>query len=174
MQGEKAKVGPFALNDCVCVDGEHGQFHLALIDTEYRFKASSGASAQRVANAVRGCQYSEMIGWKPVDLCRWLEISAVPTRSLGCLDQHNVPGMHFAKLGARHDMKGKVQEELEALTGLSPDAVLEVIRPLLSLQDQEVYDWLEETDRTEKGRRTEIHEALHTWRQLRDIENAKQ
>jgi hypothetical protein len=114
-----------------------------------------------------------MIAWKPLDLCRWLELSLVPRRSLTQLDHHNVPGMHFAKLGARPDMKGKVQAELEALTGLSPAATLEVIRPLLSLQDQDVYDWLEETDRLERGRRPEIHTALTTWKQYRDIENAK-
>ena len=48
-----------------------------------------------------------------------------------------------------------------------------MIRPPLSLQEQTVYDWLEQTDREMKGKCGPLNKAVLTWKQYRDIENAK-
>ena len=173
--GERARIGPFVLSDCVCItpDNDSDEFRLTLVDTEYRFKASGAASALKVADAVRGCQYCELIYWTPRDLCEWLELSAVPEPTLERLRHHGLPGMQFAKLCARDDMVARLQEELEAMTGLSDTAILEVLRPVRSLQSEPVRIWLEQANRRDKGRRPEIDRAVKIWKQQVAIENAK-
>ncbi len=158
---------------CITPDDDTDEFRLALIDTEYRFKTAGPTSALRVADAVRGCQYCELINWTPRDLCQWLHLSAVPEPTLERLTHHGIPGMQLAKLCARDDMVARLQEELEALTGLPDTAILDVLRPARSLQSENVRLWLEETNRREKGRRPEIDRAVRIWKQQVAIENAK-
>ena len=80
------------------------------MDTEYQFKALGSCSALTVADAVRGCQYCELINWTPRDLCLWLELSAVPQKTLEALTHYGLPGMQFAKLCARDDMAGNASK----------------------------------------------------------------
>ena len=50
-----ARVAPFELRDCVCVpdrDDPQAQFALHLHEQEYHFKAVSGSTAVKVANAM--------------------------------------------------------------------------------------------------------------------------
>eukprot|EP01047_Picozoa_sp_COSAG01_P034141 COSAG01_NODE_2549_length_7465_cov_5.036383_1_plen_1917_part_00 len=161
----------FDVAHCV-VDDEgqaDGHFTLKTPNGLLQFKSKP---SQRVATAVRACQFAELVcggalgtGWSPDELASWLEFSnnsGLLDEALAKLRAHNVPGMHFAKL-SQPDMREKFVLDLMAMVQISNKQASDVTDPLKVLQVPDIYVWLQTKNSELDGQCVLLERALRTW-----------